>query len=167
MAHSRRCGECAYLVAALADAVLLAPESCRAASQKSGPDHLAEAGEERQGAADHEPARPRRAAEHRDAIGVYQHLTLRLSFAPLRPSRRPNIIFLWPRIVSTSLPRAAAASQNVTTRGCQTRRESRLHAGSHARVAHFTRKGLWASEARDTYYDLTRVAAGADAPRGR
>ena len=73
-----------------------------------------------------------------------------LQFAPLRPSRRPNMIFLLPRIVSTSLPRAAAASQNVTTRGRQTRRESRLCLVSHARVARFTGKGLWPSEARDT-----------------
>ena len=88
--------------------------------------------------------------ETRSVFIYYQHLPLRLSFASLRPSRRLNNIFLWPRIVSASLPRAVAASQNVTTRGRQTRRESRLYAGSHARVARFTRKALWASEARDT-----------------
>ena len=70
----------------------------------------------------------------------FDHLDVRTSYSSS----------LLPRIVSTSLPRAAAASQNVTTRGRQTRRESRLCLVSHARVARFTGKGLWPSEARDT-----------------
>ena len=55
-----------------------------------------------------------------------------------------------PTSVMTSVKDQAAALQDVTTRSRQTRRESRLYAGSHASLARFIGKGLWASGARDT-----------------